>query len=151
MIALVCLAGLFSLVNLSGVAAAEHKPQPLDKADMMKKKNMACDSCHPGGTTTGGEVETPMPSEVTGKPYKLPVPSLVGSAATFPKFKIPNDEVMTIGQISNNCTMMFLGSKPLDLSSKEAFYLTAYLTSLSEGKTVEAGKMPEMMKKIMEK
>ena len=41
MIALVCLAGLFSLVNLSGVAAAEHKPQPLDKADMMKKKNMA--------------------------------------------------------------------------------------------------------------
>ena len=114
-------------------------------------KNMACDSCHPGGTTTGGEVETPMPSEVTGKPYKLPVPSLVGSAATFPKFKIPNDEVMTIGQISNNCTMMFLGSKPLDLSSKEAFYLTAYLTSLSEGKTVETGKMPEMMKKIMEK
>ena len=110
----------------------------------------SCASCHPGGGTTGGTVMTPMKSELTGKPYELPIPSLAGAAATFPKFKVPNDRVVNVQEMSNNCIMMFMGAKGLPLDSQESRELSAYLTSLSEGEKVEPGKMPAMMKKMME-
>ncbi len=109
----------------------------------------SCNSCHPGGGTSGGTVQTPMKSELTGKPYDLPVPSLVGAAATFPKFKVPNDRVITIQEMSNNCIMMFMGAKGLPVTSTESKDLTAYLTSLSKGEEMDPGAMPEMMKKMM--
>ena len=87
-----------------------------------------------------------MPSEVTGKPYKLPVPSLVGAAATFPKYKIPNDKVITVGDMNNNCIMMFMAAQPPGAKSKEAKALVTYVTSLSNKEPVEVGKMPPMMK-----
>ncbi len=110
----------------------------------------SCNSCHPGGGTTGGTVKTPMASELTGKPYELPVPSLVGAAATFPKFKVPNDRVVSVQEMTNNCIMMFMAAQPLPLDSTESRALGAYLTTLSAGEPVEPGKMPEMMKKMME-
>ena len=110
----------------------------------------SCNSCHPGGGTSGGTVNTPMKSAVTGKPYELPVPSLVGAAATFPKFKVPNDRVITVQEMTNNCIMMFMAAKPLGLMSPEMVDLTAYVHSLSTGEAVEPGRMPEMMKKMME-
>ncbi len=113
----------------------------------LSTNNRSCATCHPGGGTTGGEVETPMPSEATGKPYKLPVPSLIGAAATFPKFKVPNDKVITLAMMNNNCKMMFLGSRPLALDSAEARDLAAYVASLSNEERVDVGKMPRMMMK----
>ena len=121
----------------------------LFKSTKLSTNGQSCNSCHPGGGTTGGMVQTPMKSELTGKAYDLPVPSLVGAAATFPKFKVPNDRVIALREMDNNCTMMFLGAKPLPLNSQEAIDLAAYVTSLSEGEAVEPGKMPEMMKKMM--
>ncbi|MFQ5651298.1 MAG: hypothetical protein ACE5IY_15285 [bacterium] len=109
----------------------------------------ACASCHPGGGTTGGEAETPMPSEATGKPYKLPIPTLVGAAATFPKYKVPNDQVIDITDMANNCIMMFMAAQPLDKKSKEARALTAYIATLSNEDKVSVGEIPEMMKKMM--
>ena len=108
----------------------------------------SCASCHPGGGTTGGTVTTPMKSELTGKAYELPVPSLAGAAATFPKFKVPNDSVITLGQMDNNCIMMFMGAKPLPLKSQESRSLVSYVTSLSNGDEVEMGKVPEMMQEM---
>ncbi len=108
-----------------------------------------CATCHPGGGTTGGTVTTPMKSEVTGKPYELPVPSLAGAAATFPKFKVPNDAVITLADMDNNCIMMFMGAKPLPLNTPESRDLASYITSLSNGDEIEMGKVPEMMKKMM--
>lgn len=105
----------------------------------------ACASCHPGGGTVGGTVATPMPSEVTGEPYQLPVPSLIGAAAAFPKYKVPNDAVITIGDMANNCIMMFMMAKPLNPMSTEFKDLSAYVTSLADGTEVEVGKMPAMM------
>ncbi|MFQ5528434.1 MAG: c-type cytochrome [Thermoanaerobaculia bacterium] len=116
----------------------------------LSTNGQSCASCHPGGGTTGGTVKTPMASELTGKPYELPVPSLVGAAATFPKFKVPNDRVVSVQEMSNNCIMMFMAAQPLPLDSAESRALGAYLTSLSAGEAVEPGKMPEMMKKMME-
>ena len=115
----------------------------------LSTNGQSCASCHPGGGTTGGMAQTPMKSAVTGKPYDLPVASLVGAAATFPKFKVPNDKVVGLREMNNNCIMMFLSAKPLPVGSNEAIDLSAYVTSLSEGEPVEPGKMPEMMKKMM--
>ena len=117
----------------------------------LSTNGQSCSSCHPGGGTTGGTVQTPMKSELTGKAYDLPVPSLVGAAATFPKFKVPNDRVITLPEMSNNCVMMFMAAQPLPLDSEESVALTAYLTSLSADEKLEPGKMPEMMKRMMEK
>ena len=115
----------------------------------LSANNQACASCHPGGGTTGGEAETPMASEATGHPYKLPIPSLIGAAATFPKYKVPNDAVITLGDMSNNCIMMFMGAQPLAASSREYKALNAYVSSLSNDEKVSVGKMPEMMQQMM--
>ncbi len=121
-----------------------------NNAKALGTNGQACASCHPGGGTTGGEVETPMASEVTGKPYKLPVPTLVGAAATFPKFKVPNDQVITLTDMANNCIMMFMAAQPMDPKSSEARALTAYVSSLSNDDKVSVGAMPAMMKKMMD-
>ncbi len=115
----------------------------------LSTNGQACASCHPGGGTTGGEAATPMKSEVTGKPYLLPIPSLIGAAATFPKFKVPNDAVIDLTDMANNCIMMFMAAQPLPKNSPEARALTAYVASLSNNDKVQVGAMPEMMMKMM--
>jgi len=99
---------------------------------------LSCNSCHPGGGTTGGEAQIPM------REFKMPIPSLVGSSGTFPKYKIPNDEVITLGQMNNNCNRMFMGGKGLDLGSTDGWALETYVASLSNGETMQVG--GQMMK-----
>jgi len=70
---------------------------------------------------------------------RLPIPSLVGAASTFPKYKIPNDAVITLQQMHNNCIRMSMGGKRLPLNSPESFYLAAYVASLSNGEEVQVG------------
>jgi len=99
------------------------------------KKGVSCNSCHPGGGTTGGEAE--IKKKMGHGPYKMPIPSLIGASARFPKFKIPNNEVITLGQMDNNCIRMFEGGKRLPLNSPESFYLAAYVSSFSDGEDVQ--------------
>lgn len=101
------------------------------------KKGLACNSCHPGGGTTGGEVE--IKKRMGHGPYKLPIPSLIGAAARFPKYKIPNNQPITLAQMNNNCIRMFMSGKRLPLNSPESFYLATYVSSLSEGDQVQVG------------
>ena len=102
----------------------------LFKEASLGTNGQTCTSCHPGGGTTGGEAQVPMTD------MRLPVPSLVGAAATFPKFKVPNNRVITLSQMNNNCIKMFMQGKPLELNSKEAIALSMYVTSLSNGEQV---------------
>lgn len=106
--------------------------------------NRSCNTCHPSGGTTNGEAEIPMPLK-NGMIPKLPIPTLIGAAAQFPKYKVPNDAVIQLGEMNNNCIRMFMMGKPLDLNSKEARDLAAYVSTLSNGREVEVGKI-EMMK-----
>lgn len=92
-----------------------------------------CTSCHPGGGTTGGEAQVPMTS------MKLPIPTLIGASATFPKFKVPNNQVITLAQMDNNCIKMFMQGKPLELNSTEAIALAMHVSSLSNGESVNVG------------
>lgn len=96
-----------------------------------------CASCHPGGRTTGGEVA--IPKKMGHGPYKLPIPSLIGAAARFPKYKVPNDQVITLEMMDNNCIRMFMKGKRLPLDSPESYYLAMYVTSLSNNEDVMVG------------
>lgn len=121
--------------------AAEKKAMDLGKGlfndASLGKNGQTCNSCHPGGATTGGEAE--IAKKMGHGPYKLPIPSLVGAAARFPKYKVPNDEVITLQMMNNNCIRMFMKGKRLPLNSPESYYLAKYVTSLSNGDEVEVG------------
>ncbi|MFQ5512330.1 MAG: hypothetical protein ACE5EO_10840 [Candidatus Krumholzibacteriia bacterium] len=126
---------------------------PSERAEHMKRKQMAmlddgkrlfrdpgigkngqsCESCHPGGSTTGGEAQIPM------RDYRIPIPTLVGASARFPKYKVPNDRVVTLAQMNNNCIRMFMDGKGLELNSREAIALSMYISSLSNGESVQIG------------
>lgn len=134
---------------MSKQSASVTHGKELFNSTRLSTNGRSCASCHPGGGTTGGTVTTPMNSELTGKPYEMPVASLIGAAATFPKFKVPSDTVITLAEMGNNCIMMFMAAKPLPLHSQESRDLAGYVTSLSNGEEVEVGKVPEMMKGMM--
>ncbi|MDT8310849.1 MAG: hypothetical protein RQ732_05330 [Methylophaga sp.] len=91
-----------------------------------------CATCHPGGKTTGGKV--PM-----GK-MEMAIPSLVGVAATFPKFKPGNDAVITLAEMNNNCVVMFMKGQPIPLGSANARDLAFYITNLSKSVPLTPGK-----------
>ena len=84
----------------------------------------ACVTCHVGGGTTGGQIEM-MPG------MRMPIPDLHSVSDTFPKYKVPNDAVITLAEMNNNCLLMFQGGTPLPLNSQNARDLAAYVTSLS--------------------
>ncbi len=139
-----------SMVNMDKVMKVM---TPTQRAEHMKQKQMAmmndgrqlfrdaslgkngqsCESCHPGGGTTGGEAQIPM------RDYRIPIPTLVGASARFPKYKVPNDRVITLAQMNNNCIRMFLDGKELELDSREAIALSMYISSLSNGESVQIG------------
>lgn len=89
-----------------------------------------CTSCHPSGGTTGGEAQVPMTE------MRLPIPSLVGAAARFPKYKVPNDRVITLTEMNNNCIKMFMQGKALAHNSREGIALAMYVSSFSNGESV---------------
>lgn len=95
----------------------------------------SCNSCHPGGGTTGGEAR--IEKKMGHGPYVLPIPNLVGAAARFPKYKVPNGEVITLQQMDNNCVRMFMAGKRLPIDSPESVALGHFVTSLSEGEPVD--------------
>ncbi len=117
---------------MNGIQAATlNKGKALFSDASLGKNGQSCNSCHPGGGTTGGEAQVPM------RDYKIPIPNLAGVAATFPKYKVPNDRVITLQEMNNNCIKMFMDGKALELKSEEAIALGMYITSLSKGDDVE--------------
>lgn len=91
----------------------------------------SCGTCHPAGGTTGGKV--PM-----GK-MQMPIPTLAGAANTFPKFKVPNNAVISLAEMNNNCVVMFMKGQPLALGTKDARDLDLFVTNLSKGERLAPG------------
>ena len=60
-------------------------------------------------------------------------------ARTFPKYKVPNDSVITLAVMNNNCLQMFMMGEPLDLAGEPSRNLAAYVASLSNGEEVQIG------------
>ncbi len=109
------------------------------------RNGQTCSSCHPGGGTTGGEAEIGMRGRFPMNP-RLPIPTLAASAATFPKYKVPNDAVITLATMDNNCIKMFMMGEGLDLAGQQARDLAGYVSTLSNGEEVAVGRM-EMMRR----
>lgn len=120
--------------NAKEQAAWEHGKEMFNDPELAgAKMGVSCNSCHPGGGTTGGEAQVPM------RKFKMPIPTLIGAAGTFPKYKIPNDEVITLQQMDNNCNRMFMGGNGLQLNATDAWDLEKYVASLSNGEAVSVG------------
>jgi thiosulfate dehydrogenase len=82
----------------------------------------SCASCH--GTTGKTEGRTP---------NGTPLPSLIGAAATFPKFDGQNSEVITLEEQVMRCIKGGVQGEPPAYNSPEIVNLVTYLTSLSKG------------------
>ncbi len=95
-----------------------------------------CGTCHPAGGTTRGKV--PMGN------MQMPIPTLAGAANTFPKFKVPNNAVISLADMNNNCIVMFLKGQPLALGSKDSRDLDLFVTNISKGERLAPGKQGMM-------
>lgn len=108
----------------------------------------SCATCHPKGGSSGGAADM----EWKGQTMKVAIPTLVGAAASFPKSVGPMKVVSTVGGQNNMCIMTFLKGTPLDLNSREAIDLEAYIYSLSKGKKIDMGagkKLPKPVPGVM--
>jgi cytochrome c553 len=103
------------------LAKAIEKGKALFNDTKLGETGTSCNSCHPGGDSSGGTV------------MGMEIPSLKGAAATFPKYKKPAKGVITLSQMNNLCISMIMEGEPLKLDSDEAIALAAYVTSLSNG------------------
>jgi len=110
------------------LAKAIDKGKALFNDTKLGKTGTSCNSCHPGGKSSGGQV------------MGMEIPELEGAAATFPKYKNPAKRVITLEQMNNMCIKMIMEGKPLELGSDEAVALAAYVTSLSNGVKIKVGK-----------
>lgn len=93
------------------------------------RNGQACDACHPGGGTTGGEAHL---GDVT-----MPIPTLLGAAAAYPRFSPASDQVVSLSQMINNCLELFMDGRPLELDSGEMVAITMYVASLSNGQDMK--------------
>lgn len=109
------------------LAKAIEKGEALFNDTKLGKTGTSCNSCHPGGGTSGGQM------------MGMEIPTLKEAAATFPRYKKPAKRVITLSQMNNMCIEMIMEGEPLKLGSDEAVALAAYVTSLSNGVKVQVG------------
>lgn len=104
----------------------------------------SCASCHPKGGSSGGAADM----EWKGQAMKVAIPTLIGASASFPKPIGPMKVVSTVGGQNNMCIMTFLKGSPLDLNTREAVDLEAYVYSLSKGRKIDMGAMKKLPKPV---
>lgn len=106
---------------------AINKGKVLFNNTKLGKSGNSCNSCHPGGKTSGRQA------------MGMNIPSLEGAAATFPKYRASAKRVITLQQMNNMCVEMIMQGKPLPLDSDDSIALAAYVTSLSNGTKIQVG------------
>jgi thiosulfate dehydrogenase len=90
----------------------------------------ACDSCHRNGGLGRGAL-----------PDGTPLPSLSNAAAIFPRFNKKGKLIVIQDQV-RNCVAGAIKGTPPAYDSDKMRLLVVYLTSLSQGKTVDMGGKP---------
>ncbi|WP_298288986.1 c-type cytochrome [Thiomonas sp.] len=86
---------------------------------------MTCAACH----TDGGKTEGTTPAGAH-------LPSLIGAAAKYPKYKAKKHAVYTLERQIVHCVRAGIMGKPPAYDSPEMVDLVAYLTQLSKGATM---------------
>lgn len=106
--------------------AAIHEGGQLFAATSLGVGGNSCMTCHRGG----GRVDGMLP---TGKK----IPSLIGAAASFPRYNERAGKVITLGMQVNSCITNGLHGMPLSYDGPKMVALISYLTSLSQGKPID--------------
>lgn len=91
----------------------------------------ACNNCHRNGGIGPGAL-----------PNGKPLPSLGNAAAIFPRFN-RKDKLVTLEDQVRNCVAGAIEATPPAYDSDEVRLLVVYLTSLSQGKTIDMGGKPQ--------
>jgi thiosulfate dehydrogenase len=84
-----------------------------------------CETCHLNGGRTAGRL-----------PNGKAIPSLVGAAASFPRYSPRAQSVVTLSQQIMRCTAGALKGTPPAFGSPELVDLLTYITSLSKGEVM---------------
>lgn len=90
----------------------------------------ACNSCHHDGGTGPGAL-----------PDGTPLPSLSNAAAVFPRLN-KKGKLVTLQDQIHNCVAGAIEGTPPAYDSDQMRQLVVYLTSLSQGKTIDMGGKP---------
>ena len=106
--------------------ATIHEGSQLFAATSLGVNGNSCMTCHRGG----GRVEGMLPS---GKK----IPSLIGAAATFPRYNKRAGKVITLEMQVNSCIANALHGMPLSSDGPRMVALVTYLTDLSQGKPIK--------------
>jgi len=88
-------------------------------------REVGCVGCHPRGRTVGGTAV-----DVMGNRNPVPIPTLIGAADHFPRLS-PAGQVITVGQMNDLCSAVFIGNDPMDPYSQKYRDLEAYVASLT--------------------
>ncbi len=90
-----------------------------------------CDTCHLGGGTRAGQ-----------SPDGQPMPSLTNAAAVFPRIGEDGHTVITLPDQVRRCVAGAVKGKPPAYGSDDLNSLVLYVTSLSQGRSVDPGADP---------
>jgi thiosulfate dehydrogenase len=138
-IAMASALGCFALFTLSAAQAADMPAQLQSAAKQGKDIFMhpsfggngkACNSCHHDGGTGPGAL-----------PNGTPLPSLNNAAAIFPRLN-RKGKLVTLQDQVHNCVAGAIEGTPPAYDSEQMRLLVVYLTSLSQGKTIDMGGRP---------
>jgi thiosulfate dehydrogenase len=91
-----------------------------------------CTTCHKEGGTVMGEL-----------PNGKKIPSLNNAAAIFPRYDAKNHRVKALPDQVQNCVRNAIQGTPPALDSAEMTEMVTYLTSLSQGKSIDMGGTPQ--------
>jgi len=138
-IAMASALGCIALFTLSAAQAADMATQLQSAAKEGKDIFMhpsfggngkACNSCHHDGGTGPGAL-----------PDGTPLPSLNNAAAIFPRLN-KKGKLVTLQDQVHNCVAGAIEGTPPAYDSDKMRLLVVYLTSLSQGKTIDMGGKP---------
>lgn len=91
-----------------------------------------CESCHLAGGAGPGRL-----------PNGNALPSLANAATIFPRFNPKANKVITLEDQVRSCVAVALQGTPPEYGGEQLNALVSYVTSLSQGKTIDMGGRPQ--------
>ncbi len=91
-----------------------------------------CNTCHLGGGMLPGRL-----------PNGKAIPSLTNAAAIFPRVREQDHALITLADQVRSCVGGAIQGQPPEYGSEELNALVSYVTSLSQGKSIDMGGQPK--------
>jgi thiosulfate dehydrogenase len=110
---------------------AVHQGEKLFKSETFGGNGKTCNACHPDGGRSGSAF-----------PDGKKIPSLNNAAAIFPRHHARTDRIFTMSDQVRHCISEMKG-KPPEYGSPALNALVTYVSTLSEGQTIDMGGRPK--------